>query len=324
MIPYVGAVSSRSDPLHHGPGAAFSADIRGVTGIDWLSLPPGSQVTQAQRQAEQINVAGRATSRADGFCRQVLRATAVQEQLYGPDYYLTVQNGSGLGRAILSYWPVLSITKVEVAPNTFPRQWTTVTSGYYDIERPALGFYNSVAPAAAPIGGQAILIDQGYVSWCNGRNGFVVRVSYVNGWPHTSLTETATPVGSGTQTIAVDDCTGWAITGEFGQVGAAGLVYDLGLQETIQVTEASATSGPGTLTLASPLANTHVAGVMITTLPQSVIDAVILYATAQALQRGATSTTIHAIPGGSGGGADSPDVAIKRANDLLAPFRTTI
>jgi hypothetical protein len=287
-------------------------------------VPPGQNVNQAQRSAEQVNILGRATARADGYCKQVLRATAATEQLYGPDYYVTVQNGSGLGRAILSFWPVLQITSVQVSPNVFPRQWVTVPSGFWDIERPAITFYGTVAPSAAPVGGQAILISQGYVSWWNGRNGFAVRVSYINGWPHTSLTATATPVTSGAQTIAVDDCTGWAITGEFGQVGAAGLVYDSGAQETVQVTAASAVSGPGTLTLAAPLGFSHSAGVMVTTLPQSVIDATILFSAAQALQRGATSTTVHAIPGGPGGGAGGPDRLIATAEKLLDPFRATI
>ena len=70
-------------------------------------------------------------------------------------------------------------------------------------------------------------------------------------------------------TLPVDDCTGWAITSEFGVTGAAGTVYDTGQQETMQVTAASATSGPGTLTLASALTFGHGNGTMVTTLPQS-------------------------------------------------------
>ncbi len=284
-------------------------------------MPFGASVTAGQHQAEQLNILGRATAMADGFCSQVLRATAVTEQLYGPDYYVTVQNGSGLGRVILSYWPVLSITSVQVSPNSFPRQWTAVTSGYYDVERPTPAMYGSVAPSAAAVGGQAILINQGAIGWCNGRNGFAVRVTYVNGWPHTSLTAAVT---AGATSLPVDDCTGWAITGEFGQVGAAGIIYDSGNQETVQVTAASVTSGPGNLTLASALSADHQSGVMVTTLPQSVIDAVILYSAAQALQRGATSTTVHAIPGGPGGGGNGPDMLMKMAEGLLAPFRVTI
>lgn len=308
-------------PAGQTPYCTLPELLSAPTGISWSTIPPGQSVTAPQRQAEQLNILGRATARADGCVRQTLRATVAEEQLYGPDYYLTVQNGSGLGRAILSYWPVLSVTSVQVSPNSFPRSWVTVPAGYYDIERPVIPVYGSVAPSAVPIGGQAILIARNYVAWCNGRNGFAVKVGYVNGWPHTSLTG---PVTAGATSLPVDDCTGWAITGEFGQAGAAGLVYDSGFQETVQVTAASVPAGPGTLTLSSPLLNSHQAGVMVTTLPQSVIDATILFSVAQALQRGATSTTVHAIPGGTGGGADNPDIVIKRGEALLAPFRATI
>lgn len=213
-----------------------------------------------------------------------------------------------------------------VAPNNvFPRQWTTLPAGYYDIEHPTIGLYNTVAPSAAGDGGQSIVISPGYVNWCNGRNGVLLRISYINGWPHTSLTAQAT---AGAESLSVDDCTGWAITGEFGQTGAAGVVYDSGQQETVQVTAASATSGPGTLTLSSALQFTHANGVIVTTLPQSVIDAMILFSAAEALQRGATSTTVHQLPGGAGGDAGGKSLGpadyIKMGEKLIHPFRRTI
>jgi len=279
-------------------------------------------VVPAQRTAEQANILGRATARADGFCNQVLRATIDYEQVAGPDYRVTVQNGTGNGRIILSRWPILSIVSVQVAPNAvFPRQWSSIPSGQWDIEVPSIGLLGSIAPAAAIDGGQAIIIPPGWVNWGLGRHGWLVRVQYVNGWPHTSLTSAVT---TGATTLPVDDCTGWAITGEWGNTGAAGIVYDSGFQETIQCTGASVTSGPGNLTIASPLNYNHAAGVMTTSLPQSVIDATILFSAAQALQRGATSTTIHAIPGGPGGGSGDPDRLIKTAQGLLNPLRRTI
>ena len=102
---------------------------------------------------------------------------------------MTIQVGAGNGRVILPRWPVLSITQVQVSPNAFPRQWTTVPAGYYDVEHPVSGLYGTVAPTASGgDGGQSILISAGYVNWCNGRNGVLLRVTYINGWPHTSLT----------------------------------------------------------------------------------------------------------------------------------------
>lgn len=254
----------------------------------------------------------------------MLRATLDTEDVYGPNFRATIQVGSGNGRVILSRWPILSIVSVQVAPsNVFPRQWTALGQGQWDIEVPAIGLYNSVAPSAAADGGQAILIPPGWINWCNGRNGWLVRVQYINGWPHTSLTADA---AAGAQTFTVDDCTGWAVTNEWGQTGAAGIVYDTGYQETVKVLAASATAGPGTIALAAPTLNAHKSGTMVTTLPQSVIDAMILFSAAEALQRGATSTTIHAIPGGSGGGGSLGTITeyIAQGELLLHPLRRTV
>ena len=81
----------------------------------------------------------------------------------------------------------------------FPRQWTTVPAGYYDIEHPVIGVYGSVAPSDSGDGGQSIVISPGYVNWGGGRNGVLLRISYINGWPHTSLTADA---AIGAMTIA--------------------------------------------------------------------------------------------------------------------------
>ena len=125
------------------------------------------------------------------------------------------------------------------------------------------------------------------------------------------------------QTIAVDDCTGWVITPAFPGMasGATGTVYDAGGQEVIQVTAASATAGPGTLTLASPLAYEHAAGVMVSTLPQSVEWAAMLFAVAVALERGATAMKLPEVPGGriaqTAGQDPSSGNPAKWAKDIL-------
>lgn len=316
-------------PAGQTPYLGLNELLAAPTGISWKTIPPYAAATDADRRAEQLNILGRATSRVNGYANQPLRATLDTEQVTGPDFRATVQVGSGNGRIIMSRWPILAIISVQVAPNAvFPRQWASIPAGQWDIEVPPVSVYGTIAPSDAADGGQAILIPPGWLNWCYGRNGWVLRIQYLNGWPHTSLTAEAEPVSSGTQTIAVDDCTGWAITGEFGQTGAAGTVYDSGAQETVQVTTASATAGPGTLTLASPLQYDHPNGVIVTTLPQSVIDAMILYSTAEALMRGATSTTVHQIPGGAGGEAGGkgpgPMDFIKAGNKLIHPFRRTI
>ena len=89
----------------------------------------------------------------------------------------------------------------------------------------------------------------------------------MHGWPHAGLT---TAGSASTSSLVVDDCTGWGPPGSNSAAnstyGATGVIYDGASQETIQCTSASATVGPGTLSLASPLNYTHSAGVMVSAL----------------------------------------------------------
>jgi hypothetical protein len=291
------------------------------TGISWSTIPPGNS-TPAQQLAEQSNICMRSTAQADTYTNQVLRATLDTEVFRGPDYRMTIQQ-NGNARIILQRWPVLTVVSVQVAAaNVWPHRWTTVPPGMYEPEYAVPGLYGSVAPSAAGEGGQAIIIARSYLSWAFGRLGYIAQVQYINGWPHAGIRSAAE---AGATMLQVDDCTGWGITAPFtGVTGATGTVYDSGSQEAVQVTAASAAAGPGVLTLASPLLFPHASGVFVSTLPQSVVWACILFGTAQALTRGATSTTIHAIPGGAGSGGKGPADLTGEAELLLHPFRRTI
>lgn len=296
--------------------------LNAPTGISWNSIPPGTGVTPAEHTAEQLNICMRATAQADSYCNQVLRATLDTEQVTGPDFRMTIEQSTQNCRIIMSRWPILAITGVEVSPNAvMPRQWQQVPTGMWDVERPIIGLYGTSAPSAAGEGGQGVLIAPGFASWSRGRRGFAVRVTYVNGWPHTSLTSA---VVAGATSLPVDDCTGWAPFSA-GTPGALGVIYDSGSQETVQVSAASAISGPGNLTVPA-LAFPHAAGTMVSALPASVIWAVTLFAAGQALTRGATATTVHMIPGGGSAMAPmkGPDDLFGEGELLLSPFRRTI
>lgn len=316
-------------PLPVGPLSPYVTPellTQAPTGISWSTIPPGRDVTYEMRLAEQSNICQRATAMIDAYCNQVLRATVDVEQQPGPNYRMTIQTGVATTRIVMQRWPILQIINVEVAANAiFPRQWTSLQSGMWDIEVPVVGLYGTSAPSSAGEGGQAIILPPGTVTWNLGRNGYLVRTTYINGWPHTGLTANVT---AGSQSISVDDCTGWGITGEnTGFVGATGTIYDAGSQEVIQVTSTSTVSGPGTLTLAVPLTFNHDAGTMVTTLPASVTWAAILFCSSIALTRGATATTIQTIPGGGGSagtGSKQPGDLAGEAELLLNPFRRTI
>ena len=287
--------------------------------------------------AEIWNMCARATSRVDAYLNQTLRATADVELARGPDYRVTVGPASGgswltpyggasaamNARVILQRWPVLQVTSVKVCPNNvWPRTWTTLPSGYYEPDNPPIGLYNSVAPGGSAQGGQAVIIGGGYIDWTYGRNGYVIEIGYVNGWPHCSLTSA---VAAGVSSLPVNDCTGWAVSSYFGTyTGATGAVEDSGQQEAVHVTSTSVAAGPGTLTLSSPTVYPHAAGTIVTTMPQAIQQACILFCTAEALTRGATSTTIHSLGGHAQSSDQSSENLIAEGELLLHAYRRTI
>lgn len=300
------------------PGILTQAPL----GVAWDSIPPYKGVTEAQRLAEQANICARATALVDGCCAQPLRATTDALVLYGPGARVGARD-DGPAELILKRWPVLEIVSVQVARNCLPYVWTPVPAGMCWIKNPVSGLYGSVAPVAAAEGGQAILVSSRYVNWRYGPGGTAIEVQYVNGWPHCGITAA---VAAGATQVQVDDCTGWAVTNPLtGLTGATGTVYDAGNQEVVQVAAVSAAAGPGTLTLASPLQSRHAAGTMLSALPQDVVWAAALLAAAQALTRGATSTTVLQAPGSkSSGGADRAMSLTKQAKAILAPFARII
>lgn len=323
-------------PLGRAPYVSPLTLITAPTGIDWTTIPPGDDVTPAQNMNEMWNMCARATAKVDGYCNQTLRATADNELLHGPDFRVTVGPGGGgsyltpywgnsgfNARLILNRWPVLQVTGVQICPNSlWPRTWTAVPSGYFEPEIPPVGVYGSVSPGGSAEGGQAILLAPGYVDWSYGRNGYAIQVSYINGWPHTEI---SVSVAAGATTVTVDDTTGWAITNYSGvYTGATGTVKDSGQQESIHVSTASTTSGPGTLTLASPLSYPHEAGTLISTMPATVEEACILFCAAEALTRGATSTTIHDIGGHVQSAGGDISGLNTEAELLIHAFRRTI
>ena len=324
-------------PLSNAPYISPETLITAPTGIDWTSIPPDDDATPAQNAAEMWNICQRSTAEVNGYCNQVLRATVDNEFFQGPDYRVTCGPGAGGSgssaywfagtgtfntRIILARFPILEVTNVSTCPSTtFPVSWTALPSGYYRAEKPPIGIYGSVSPDSSAFGGQAIIVAPGYIDWSNGRNGWAIWVSYVNGFPHSEISVNAS---AGDRTLTVDDCTGWGITNWAGITGATGVIKDSGQQETVNVSAASVTSGPGTLTLSAPLVYPHQAGTLFTTLPASIEQACILFATAEALTRGATTTTIHDI-GGHSQNTGGDVTSLKSEAELLChPFRITI
>lgn len=239
---------------------------------------------------------------------------------------------------VMRQWPISEILAIQYACNRPPLTWNTVASDKYLINHPLIGQYTDTASATAPDGGWSIQVDPCAVfppntptggiygparaGWRR-RNGLRLLVSYTNGWPHTSLTA---PAAADATTIEVDDVTGWA--------GASGFAYDGSFTEQVAVTAVSANSplslpngvgtaqtGPGTVTLSSPLTFAHDAGTLVSALPANVMQATILIATSQVLDSGIESITAQTLSGSTSLGGTGVADLIGQIKELLNPYR---
>ena len=285
------------------------------TSVSWEIIPE-PDATDAQVQAAVNDVIWRATSRLDTWCHQVLRATPDTEYLNGPGQpRCNVDPNTGNGVLQMRRWPVTEVLAIQTSLSTvFPRVWSLVPSDQYEIRHPLI-YSGDSASATAPDGGWTIDVAPDYISWTPGipatltsgwnwgssgaRGGQRVQVSYINGWPHTSLTATAI---AGATTLDVDDVTGWT--------GASGFAYDGASTEPLAVSSVAATTpftlpndagtaqaGPGTITLSSGLAYEHQEGTLISAFPAVLIEAAIYAACLQALDAGIDAIAVQSVNG---------------------------
>ena len=304
--------------------------VNAPTGIAWSIIPFPKASTEAQL-AEQTNICWRATAIVDGYVNQVFRATVDNEVAQGPNYYVTIDNNTGQVRWILTRSPVTQILAVQTAPNVLPPTWTQVTSGAWRIETPVLGVYDSyTSSGSGGSGGQTIYVGAGWGSWALGRNGYLMAASYLNGWPHAGLIESASASAS---SLYVDDVTGMA--------GATVTVYDGADTEVVQVTSVTAANnttlpngggtvpaGPGTLNLATATTFAHAGGmpasVVVSALPGDVMWATILAATVQALESGIQAVTIQNLPGSNTVGGHGVEALEIQYQQILQPYRRVV
>ncbi|MGH7723420.1 MAG: hypothetical protein ACRENL_11430 [Candidatus Dormibacteria bacterium] len=281
-------------------------------GIAWSSL--GDQGSSADEDAVITALCWQASSEADSFCSQDLRATLNTEQEEGPDFRITIRPNGNV-RMILSRFPVLSVVSltVQLASDFVGSSLVPVPANQVRILSPLLGEDGTAAPGAAGAYPYAIEFAGGWVDWLAGRGGYLVTCGYINGWPHAGLTANA---AAGAGVLAVDECTG--------MVGTSPYVGDGLLAEQVKIQSASATTGPGTLILAGTLANGHNAGELCTTLPAVGQEGVMNFAAGMALQRGAMSLTAQGQPSKSTNTAERMALFKDEAELLLGTFRRVI
>jgi hypothetical protein len=296
------------------------------TGIAWSQIPINN-ASYADQLSEAARMCWRATHWIDGYCNQVLRGTVTTETHTGPgNWRLGVDPDSGAGLFLPSRWPVINPLNAQISGAQLPANWTLIPINEVGVaggfnENPALSF----DPGAAGADAYFIVISPGWVTWP--RNSCRVQMVYYAGWPHTSLTQ---PCAAGDSTLYVDDVTGFA--------GLQPSIYDEPSDEVVTVESVTANSpvtlpspsnvviqtGPGTLTLSTPVEYSHPLNSMVTTQPYSIQQAAILHATVQALVRGASSIEAQKSTGKLLSTNSAGGDLLAQAKELIIPFKRVV
>jgi hypothetical protein len=184
----------------------------------------------------------------------------------------------------------------------------------------ALNFVGGISIESAA-GPSAVNIAPGYINWSQGRRGMRLQLTYANGWAHAGIVSSA---ALGATQLQVDDCTGMVISTQ----GRGMWIYDGANTEHIIVISTSATYGPGTVTLKSPLLYSHNGTtqqpIIISSLPAAVQQAAILHASYQALTRGATATTVQNMPGSNSNQSGGGQQMMNDVKEMLKPYRRVL
>ena len=191
-------------PLGLAPYISPTTLVTAPTGIDWTTIVPFDDSTPAQqigRDLESVRQGDvpRRRLREPGPPRHEGRGTAPRPRLPGdhrarrraarPDPVLGEHPGA---ERPADHVPVArprghpgpGVPEQPVAPPVDARSRPGITSLRC---RPSAST-ESVAPGGSAEGGQAVIVGGGYINKCYGRNGWAIQVTYLNGWPHCSLT----------------------------------------------------------------------------------------------------------------------------------------
>ena len=269
-------------------------------GLSWSTFPkPGA--AEPDQIAAQTDICQILTSEMDAIANQTLRANAGDEQDFGPDWRVTVMQ-NGWTRFRLSRWPVSRIVSGAYSTvGSAPPVWQAIPASAILIERSGLQAQGTTVPAGIGSAPTAALISPGYIGWQNGRNGYIVRVTTITGYPVAGIDQDAL---KGATSIHVDDITGWE--------GARGTIYDPPYRETVNVVMSTpdlpfAIAGPGTLELVAGLQFTHTPlvgsatatdqTILLSAMPQALLQAGYFMAAHYGLIRGATAGVVQTTRG---------------------------
>jgi hypothetical protein len=286
------------------------------TGIDWSSL--GEDSTSGESAIEESNLLDAASDWIANELEQPLgiHATTQSEQAIlrrsasmGAKVY-TTRDGSLRFRC--DTIPICSVLSLQYGYLPPPASYSALTTA------------NLVLVGSYP---QVQVIEDWSFNWtCAGAGapGFtgglpIVQCSYISGWPNAVLTAGVSP-GTGV-TLAVDTTLGMATAPYFtGQDNSRLTIYDSTNTEVVQVTAIV----DATHVTVAQVANTHQAGVRLSSMPRDIRLAVIYAAIDIARERGMDAIVMGGSSGGGGRAMAGAEEAADRARVLLSPYRRIV
>lgn len=277
------------------------------TAVDVTSLKVSGGATD--QDAVLATLISRASSWADEICNQILAATVdIEEQ----DSVRFKRNGTLYIHT--DNWPVLEVRDFQYA--TLPSQFVEQT----DLSNVAVlrhGF------RVLSFGGMTSSLGPLQLGMSASPNApLLVRYTYVNGYPNTTLVGAA---NAGDTTVTVADSTGIyggpAARSATSTTPPATVLTIFDSPNTERVSVASVSGN--TLTLNAGLAHAHTAGVSVSALPPTVKQAVVLLTTALIKERGTEALVMDEIHGAPHSVTTGEVVAasdIATAKEMLSPF----
>jgi hypothetical protein len=282
-----------------------------------------------------MDICMRATASAEAFLNQQVRCTIDVQTENAPNRNrVWLDAATGVVRFMANHFPVLDIIAAKTSPaGSFPRDYTDVAANMWEVDDPPSINTGSAVTGGDGQGGNVILFAPGTLNYWNGKKGFRIVVTYLNGWPHAGIT--ASMLADAT-TVDVDDVTGWSVATADAPITCP--IYDGANTEVVQVTGVAsvvngttglAAYGPGVLTLATATNYTHagptagVAACLISTMPATIMSATIKMAVAEALVRGATATSVQRNQGQTTKSGSPGDLYLEGC-ELLLPYRRVV
>ena len=283
-------------PLFSTPYVTIAEFKQAPTAIDVDDLVGGG--TSAINDQELANVVARASSWIDAYCGQVLASTKDTESLRAR------VNRQGMLTIHPRYSPITELVSLSYGPLPSLMASVDVSTAWIEPQSIVVPLQSMSTAFMGPI--------QFSGNYSSTQEQFIT-VTYVNGYANTVLSAS---VSASATVLPVTDLSGFLPGMQF-------QIYDGSSTELLTVASTFvATTGAGNLTVATPIAYTHLATISVSGLPPAVKQAAIYVTSALLKARGNAALVMQSLTPGTIQTANPAAAGdLMAAWDILKPFR---